>query len=50
MDEKCQQAIGYSTKTALLKLRDDIRNVIDEYKHKNRMRYLSFLYRNILIT
>ncbi|XP_061377104.1 transmembrane protein 94 isoform X2 [Danaus plexippus] len=38
MDEKCQQAIGYSTKTALLKLRDDIRNVIDEYKHKNRMR------------
>ncbi|XP_046959526.1 transmembrane protein 94 isoform X3 [Vanessa cardui] len=37
MDEKSKQNLGYSTKTALIKLRDDIRTVIEEHKQRNRM-------------
>nr|XP_026490930.1 transmembrane protein 94 isoform X1 [Vanessa tameamea] len=37
MDEKSKQNLGYSTKSALIKLRDDIRTVIEEHKQKNRM-------------
>ncbi|XP_050346220.1 transmembrane protein 94 isoform X2 [Nymphalis io] len=37
MDENSKQNLGYSTKTALIKLRDDIRTVIEEHKQKNRM-------------
>ncbi|XP_059059212.1 transmembrane protein 94 isoform X1 [Achroia grisella] len=35
MDEK-QQILGYSTKAALIKLRNDIRVVLEEHKQKNR--------------
>nr|AGC92690.2 hypothetical protein [Heliconius erato] len=37
MDDKNLYNLGFSTRTALLKLRDDIRAVIEEYKQKNRM-------------
>ncbi|CAH2106676.1 unnamed protein product [Euphydryas editha] len=37
MDDKSKQNLGYSTKNALIKLRDDIRTVIEEHKQNNRM-------------
>ncbi|KAJ2945867.1 hypothetical protein O0L34_g4773 [Tuta absoluta] len=42
MDGSNQKAIGYSTRTALLKLRDDIRRVLDEHKQKNPTGYNFF--------
>ncbi|XP_063896687.1 transmembrane protein 94 [Helicoverpa armigera] len=35
MDDNNLHSLGYTTKTALLKLRDDIRNVIEEHRKKN---------------
>ncbi|XP_049868752.1 transmembrane protein 94 isoform X2 [Pectinophora gossypiella] len=35
MDGDKQHSVGYSTRTALIKLRDDIQSVIDERKQKN---------------
>ncbi|KAJ8730304.1 hypothetical protein PYW07_017342 [Mythimna separata] len=35
MDDSNLHSLGYTTKTALIKLRDDIRNVIEEHKKKN---------------
>ncbi|XP_045771740.1 transmembrane protein 94 isoform X3 [Maniola jurtina] len=37
MEDNIQDEKGYTTKAALIKLRDDIRTVIDEHKQKNRM-------------
>lgn len=44
MDDKSKNNHGYSTKNALIKLRDDIRIVIEEHKQKNRMGYLKYYY------
>lgn len=44
MDDKSKHNHGYSTKNALIKLRDDIRTVIEEHKKKNRMGYLYYYY------
>ncbi|KAH9640080.1 hypothetical protein HF086_016011 [Spodoptera exigua] len=35
MDDNNLNSLGYTTKTALIKLRDDIRKVIEEHKKKN---------------
>lgn len=40
MDDSNQHTLGYSTRAALVKLRDDIRTVIDEHKRKNKSGYL----------
>ncbi|XP_041978193.1 transmembrane protein 94 isoform X1 [Aricia agestis] len=37
MEDKTQFSLGYSTRTALIKLRDDIRHVIQEHKQKNKL-------------
>ncbi|CAH0719577.1 unnamed protein product, partial [Brenthis ino] len=37
MDDTNQYNLGFSTRTALIKLRDDIRTVVEEHKQKNRM-------------
>lgn len=37
MDDSNQYNLGFSTRTALIKLRDDIQTVVDEHKQKNRM-------------
>ncbi|KAL0840966.1 hypothetical protein ABMA28_014754 [Loxostege sticticalis] len=39
MDDSNQHTLGYSTRAALVKLRDDIRTVIDEHKRKNKSGY-----------
>ncbi|XP_028171231.1 transmembrane protein 94 isoform X3 [Ostrinia furnacalis] len=39
MDDSNQHTLGYSTRAALVKLRDDIRAVIDEHKRKNKSGY-----------
>lgn len=39
MDDSNLHSLGYTTKTALIKLRDDIRNVIEEHKKKNPTGY-----------
>lgn len=39
MDDNIPHSLGYTTKTALIKLRDDIRNVIEEHKKKNPTGY-----------
>lgn len=41
MDDSNLHSLGYTTKTALIKLRDDIRNVIEDYKKKNPTGYVS---------
>lgn len=38
MGDSNEQILGYSTKKALQKLRDDINNVIREHKQKNPLR------------
>lgn len=43
MDDKNQFNLGLSTRTALLKLRDDIRTVIEEHKQRNRMGYYIYI-------
>ncbi|CAB3253813.1 unnamed protein product [Arctia plantaginis] len=46
MDESSQHSLGYTTKAALIKLRNDIDNVIKEHKKKNPIGY--GLIRNII--
>ncbi|XP_045449004.1 transmembrane protein 94 [Melitaea cinxia] len=56
MDDKNKHNHGYSTKNALIKLRDDIRTVIEEHKQKNRMGFgvvrhiLSFTSEKVLLS
>lgn len=40
MDDSNLHSLGYTTKTALIKLRDDIRNMIEEHKKKNTTGYV----------
>ncbi|CAH0398033.1 unnamed protein product [Chilo suppressalis] len=39
MDDTTQHILGYSTKAALIKLRDDIRTVVKEYERKSPTRF-----------
>lgn len=38
-----QQPLGYSTKSALVQLRDGIRNVIEEHKQNNPTGYVIYI-------
>lgn len=47
MDDNSQPKFGHSTKIALIKLRDDIQNVINVHKQKYHLRYLYTSHLNI---